>query len=72
MDPPDTPAHRQQGEAVDTTTIPKVERIRKARAVALKEAVERYNHADMGTEERLLLLERIRRLRKIETGAGAR
>ena len=57
---------------MDTTTIPKVERIRKARAVALKEAVERYNHADMGTEERLLLLERIRRLRKIETGAGAR
>jgi hypothetical protein len=56
---------------VDTRTIPKDKRIRKARTLALREAVERFNHEDMGTEERLLLVERIKRLRKqVETESG--
>ena len=49
---------------MDTTTVPKAERRRKDRALALKEAVDRYNHELMDAEERLLLLARIRRLRE--------
>jgi hypothetical protein len=56
---------------MDAASVPKAERIRKARALALKEAVDRYNNESMDTEERLLVLERIRRLRKkIEAGAA--
>ena len=43
-----------------TTSVTKDEQLR----TVLREAVERYNHELMEDEERLLLLERIRRLRK--------
>ena len=42
----------------------KAERLRTARALALKEATDRYRHELMDHEERLLVLERIKRLRK--------
>ncbi len=48
-----------------TTSVPKSERLRTARTLALKEATNRYNHELMDDEERLLLLARIRRLRKL-------
>ena len=47
-----------------TTSVPKSERLRSARTLALKEATNRYNHELMDDEERLLLLDRIRHLRK--------
>jgi hypothetical protein len=43
-----------------TTSVTKDEQLR----MVLREAVERYNHELMDDEERLLLLERIRRLCK--------
>jgi hypothetical protein len=49
---------------VSTTTIPKTERLQKAGALALKEAVDRFNHELMSDEERMVLLDRIKRLRK--------
>jgi hypothetical protein len=45
-----------------TTSVPKAERLRIARALALKKAVERFNHELMDDEERQLLLDRIKRL----------
>jgi hypothetical protein len=47
-----------------TTSVPKAERLRSARADALKEAVERFNNELMSDEERQLLLDRIKRLRR--------
>jgi hypothetical protein len=47
-----------------TTSVPKAERLRSARAHALKEAVERFNNELMSDEERQLLLDRIKRLRQ--------
>jgi hypothetical protein len=46
-----------------TTSLPKSERQRTARALALKEATNRCNH-ELMDEEKRLLLDRIRRLRK--------
>ncbi len=45
-------------------SVPKDERKRTAKELALREAIERYEHEMMGDEERLLVLERIKRLRK--------
>jgi hypothetical protein len=47
-----------------TTSVPKAERLRTVRALALKEAVARFNHELLDDEERLMLLERIKRLRR--------
>ena len=47
-----------------TTSVPKAERLRTARAHALKEAIDRYNHELMDDSERQLLLDRIKRLRQ--------
>jgi len=47
-----------------TASVPKAERIRKAREHALKEAEERHRHELMDDEERQVLGDRIRRLRK--------
>jgi hypothetical protein len=51
-----------------STSVPKAERLRNARTLALKEAIDRYNHELLGDEERQLLLDRIKRLRKIRGG----
>ena len=52
------------------STQPKAERLRTARTLALKEAEERFRHELMSDEERQLLLDRIRRLRRaVETNA---
>jgi hypothetical protein len=45
-----------------TTSVPKAERLRTVRTLALKEAIDRFNHELMDDEERQLLLDRIRRL----------
>jgi hypothetical protein len=66
------PARRQPPEArttkgmdfMATTSVPKAERLRTVRALALKEAIDRYNHEFMDNEERLLLLDRIKRLKQ--------
>jgi len=47
-----------------TTSVPKAERLRAARALALQEAANRYNHELLDDEEHQLLLDRIRRLRR--------
>ncbi len=47
-----------------TTSVPKAERLRTVRALALKEAIDRFNHELMDDEERQLLRDRIRRLRR--------
>jgi hypothetical protein len=53
-----------------TTSVSKTERLRSARACALKEAVERFNNELLPDEERMLLLDRIKRLRRtVETDA---
>jgi hypothetical protein len=49
-----------------TTSGPK-ERLRIARAHALKEAIDRFNHELMDDAERQLLLDRLERLRKVHT-----
>jgi hypothetical protein len=49
---------------VATTSVPKAQRLRSARALALKEAEERYRNELMEDEERMVLLDRIRRLRR--------
>jgi hypothetical protein len=55
---------------VATTSVPKTERLRIARTHALKEAIERFNNELMDDEERMLLLDRIKRLRwAVETDA---
>jgi hypothetical protein len=46
------------------STQPKAERLRRARALAYEEALQRYSHELMDDEERLVLLDRIRRLKK--------
>ncbi len=52
------------------STQPKAERLRSARTLALKEATERFNNELLPDEERMLLLDRIRRLRRaVETDA---
>jgi hypothetical protein len=51
-----------------TTSVPKAERLRTVRALALKEAIDRYNNELMSDEERQLLLDRIKRLREIRGG----
>jgi hypothetical protein len=51
-------------------TTPKAERLRTVRALALKEATERYNHELTDDEERQEVLDRIKRLRRaVETDA---
>ena len=40
-----------------TTSLPKAKRLRNARTLALKEAMDRYNHEILGVEERLMLLQ---------------
>jgi len=47
-----------------TTSVPKAERLRTVRALALQEAIDRFNHELMDDEQRHLLLDRIKRLRK--------
>ena len=47
-----------------TTSVPKAERLRTVRALALKEAIDRFNYELMDDEERQLLRDRIRRLRR--------
>jgi hypothetical protein len=47
-----------------TTSLPKAERLRTARTHALKEAIERFDNELMDDEERMVLLDRIRRLKK--------
>ena len=47
-----------------STSVPKTERLRTARALALKEATDRYRHELLDDEERMLLLARIKRLKK--------
>jgi hypothetical protein len=46
---------------VTNISVPKADRMRRI----LEEAVARFNHELMDDEERLLLLDRIKRLRKI-------
>jgi hypothetical protein len=43
-------------------SLPKAERVRRARALAYEEALERYNHELLDVEERCELLSRIKRL----------
>jgi hypothetical protein len=45
-------------------SVPKAERLRRARARAYEEAVQRYSHELLDDAERMLLLDRIRRLKK--------
>ena len=45
-----------------STSLPKAQRLRTARALALKEAVDRHRHELLDPQERLVLEERIRRL----------
>ena len=47
-----------------STSVQKAERIRNARALVLKEATDRFNHELLYDEERMLLLDRIKRLRR--------
>ena len=47
-----------------TTSVPKEERLRIARAHALKEAIDRFNHERMDDEECQGLRDRIKRLRR--------
>jgi hypothetical protein len=49
---------------MDATSVPKAERMRKARALALTEAEERFRHELMDQDERQELADRIRRLRR--------
>jgi hypothetical protein len=49
---------------LSTTSVPKTERLRIARIHALKEAIDRFNHELLDYEERMILLDRIRRLKK--------
>ena len=46
------------------STQPKAERLRRARALAYEEALHRYSNELMDDEERMLLLDRIKRLRR--------
>ena len=45
-------------------SVAKAERAKKVRALALREAEDRYNNELLPDEERMVLLDRIRRLRK--------
>jgi hypothetical protein len=45
-------------------TLPKAERLRRARARAYEEALQRYAHELLDDEERQLLLDRIKRLQR--------
>jgi hypothetical protein len=49
---------------LSTTSVPKTERLRIARKHALEEAIERFDNELMDDEERMVLLDRIRRLKK--------
>jgi hypothetical protein len=57
---PEGPATRE-GALVATGSVPKAERLRR---IALKEAVDRFKNELMHDEERQLVLDRIRRLRR--------
>jgi len=57
-------ARTTKGYFMATTSVEHATRKRLAREMALREAVDRYNHELMDDEERLLILERIRRLQK--------
>jgi hypothetical protein len=50
-----------------TTSVPKAERLRTVRALALKEAIVRFNNELMSDEERQVLRDRIKRLRQGKT-----
>ncbi len=47
-----------------STTLPKAERLRRARARAYEEALARYSNELMDDEERQLLWDRIKRLQR--------
>ena len=47
-----------------TSSVSKAERLRIAREHALKEAIERFDNELMDDEERMVLLDRIQRLKK--------
>jgi hypothetical protein len=51
-------------ETVDSISVPKAGRLWIARTHAPKEAIERFNQELMDDSERMVLLDRIRRLRK--------
>ena len=57
-------ARPTRSSQVDTTSVPKAERLRIAREHSLKEAIDRFNHELLDDEERMLLLDRIKRLKK--------
>ncbi len=60
-----SPEARTKGvDPMASTSVQKATRKRIAREMALREAVDRYNHELMDDEERLLVLERIKRLQK--------
>ena len=65
--PAEGPSSRRHGHKeylVTRISVPKAKRLRIAGAKdALKEAEDRYNHELMDDEERVLLLEKIKRLR---------
>ncbi len=52
---------------MSTTSVLKTERLQNARALALKEATDRFNHELMVDDERQMLLARIKRLQKALT-----
>ncbi len=47
-----------------STTLPKAERLRRAQARAYEEALARYSNELMDAEERLEVLDRIKRLQR--------
>jgi hypothetical protein len=49
---------------LSTTSVQKTERLRTARELALKEAIDRYSNEMMSDEEKMLLLDRIQRLKR--------
>jgi hypothetical protein len=67
--PAEGPSSRRHGpqrkdSTVDKTSVPKTERLQKVRALALKEAIDRFENELLPDEERMLLLDRIKRLRQ--------
>ena len=47
-----------------STSLAKAQRLRNVRTLALQEATDRFNHELRDDQERLVLLERLRRLKK--------
>jgi hypothetical protein len=57
-------ARTKRSKLLINKTLPKALRLRRARALAYEEALHRYSNEMMGDEERMLLLDRIRRLKR--------